>query len=319
MDKKDQRILLELDQNARASHKEIGKKVKLSKSAVARRIQRLEEEQIILDYVTIIDTMRLGFTTYDIYFKYTNTTPEKEEEIIQYLISHKKVWLVVSATGSVDLAILISTKTATEYYELWQEIYAHIKSWVRIVRTSILLEHLHYTRNYLLPDENQEKKEIYVGKLGNETIDTKDQLILKLLSRNAKAHIVDIAKETSLSAPGVIQRIRRLETKQIIQGYRANINFQKIGYEYFKVFITLSELSQRKRMLTWLKQQPGLVYTEGFIGGCDVEFDLEIKDVECFVAFLSGMKREFGQYIELIDYFTLLRLHKSTYYPEEIG
>ena len=55
MDKKDKLILKELDKDARQSNAEIGKKINLSKDVVNYRIKRLEENEIIQNYYSIID------------------------------------------------------------------------------------------------------------------------------------------------------------------------------------------------------------------------------------------------------------------------
>lgn len=317
LDKKDRKILLELDINARQSYGQIASNVGLSKSSVMHRIRKLEENKIILAYVTIIDTMRLGYTTYDIYLKFNNTTPKKEQEIIEYLTKHKKVWFVVSTTGKVELVILISTKTPTEFYSIWDEIYGKIKPFVRIVRTSILIEYIHYIRNYLSPESSVQKKEIYISKLGKETIDDKNNEILKLLSKNARVSILDLSKKTNLTPGSVIYRIKELEKKEIIQGYRSIINFKKLGYEYFKVIVELNDSSIKNDIISWVKGHKNVTYYDGFIGGLDIEFDVEIENIEKFISLLNELKNKFGTKIKEIDYFIPLLFHKSTYYPEE--
>jgi len=76
MDLKDRKILHELDKNARISASEIAKRIRLSKNSVINRIKRLEQEKIILGYNTLTNINNLGYTTYDIYLKFKDTSFE---------------------------------------------------------------------------------------------------------------------------------------------------------------------------------------------------------------------------------------------------
>ena len=317
LDLKDKKILAALDRNCRQSYSQLSKKVGLSKVAVMNRVKKLEKEKIISFYMTVIDTMRLGYTTYDVYLKWKDTTPDKEKEIIEYLKSHNQIWFVATCLpgSTVDLGLLISTKTESEYYEVWEEISHKIKPWVNVVRTAVLIRYIHYTKQYLVPEG--EKKEIYIGRSAHEKIDEIDNELLKMLARNARISIVALSKATGLKPPSVIYRIKELEKKQIIQGYRASINFQKLGYQYFKVMINLNDVSKRKEILSWIKHHPNITYLDVFIGGLDLEFDIEAKSTEEFANIVQDLKKSHGSNINYIEHIPVTMFHKSTYYPEE--
>jgi Lrp/AsnC family transcriptional regulator, leucine-responsive regulatory protein len=55
------RLLAELQADARLSLAELGRRVGLSAPAVAERLQRLEQEEVILGYHARLDPRRLGF------------------------------------------------------------------------------------------------------------------------------------------------------------------------------------------------------------------------------------------------------------------
>lgn len=315
-DKKDRRILLELDRNARQSYGNIAKKVHLSKSSVMNRIKELEKQGVILNYITVIDNMRLGYVNYVIYFKFTSTTPEKEKEIVKFLHAHPRVWGLVTTSGYVDLVVVLATKTTKEYYEIWETLYEKIKPYVKVIRTALLIEYINFSRNYLLPSEEVKKIEIFTGSLADERVDDTDNALLKELSQNARISIVDLSKKVHLTPSAIVYRIRQLEKRGIIQAYRANINFRKLGYEYFKIMLTLNDFSIRKDLYTWVKSNKNVVYFDGFIGGYDFEFDMEIEGFSEFIKFIEDMKEGFGECIEDIFYFQALLFHKATYYPE---
>ncbi|HEU0132256.1 MAG TPA: winged helix-turn-helix transcriptional regulator [Mycobacteriales bacterium] len=51
-----------------------------------------------------------------------------------------------------------------------------------------------------------------------------DGVILRLLARDGRMSFTDLAKETGLSVSAVHSRVRRLEQRGVIRGYRADID-----------------------------------------------------------------------------------------------
>ncbi len=63
LDTTDRRILAALQRKGRMSNAELSEKVNLSPSACHRRVQRLEAEGYIRDYVALLDARKLGMPT----------------------------------------------------------------------------------------------------------------------------------------------------------------------------------------------------------------------------------------------------------------
>ncbi len=70
-------------------------------------------------------------------------------------------------------------------------------------------------------------------------------------------------------------------------GYKANINFSKLGYEYYKVLMKLNNLEITDQLYNWILTDPNVVYYDKFIGGSDFEFDIEIESIEKFMELLG--------------------------------
>ncbi|RLF33122.1 MAG: transcriptional regulator, partial [Thermoplasmata archaeon] len=79
IDLKDRKILYELDLNCRQSNAQIGKKVGLGRDVVGYRIKKMEDEGIINNYWTFIDTFRLGYNVFRIYINFQYVTPKIKE------------------------------------------------------------------------------------------------------------------------------------------------------------------------------------------------------------------------------------------------
>ena len=68
LDLKARKILLELDRNARQSNSEIAKKVRLNKNTVNYKINSLIDDKVILGYYATIDSARLGYFSFRVYY-----------------------------------------------------------------------------------------------------------------------------------------------------------------------------------------------------------------------------------------------------------
>src|SRR4051812_23668621 len=56
-----------------------------------------------------------------------------------------------------------------------------------------------------------------------------DRQILRLLARDGRRSYTDLAKDTGLSVSAVHQRVRRLEQRGVLRGYRAVVNADEAG------------------------------------------------------------------------------------------
>lgn len=60
-------------------------------------------------------------------------------------------------------------------------------------------------------------------------LDTIDRQILGMLQNNARISNADIARELGMAPSGILERVKKLEQKEIIRGYKAQINPKAVG------------------------------------------------------------------------------------------
>jgi Lrp/AsnC family leucine-responsive transcriptional regulator len=68
-------------------------------------------------------------------------------------------------------------------------------------------------------------------KLGEPNIDEIDRRILAELQLDCKAPLAQVGKRVGLSAPSVMERIRKLEQAGVIAGYHAQLDSRKVGLD----------------------------------------------------------------------------------------
>ena len=75
------------------------------------------------------------------------------------------------------------------------------------------------------------------------SLDALDKKILSILQKNARNSVSNIAEKINLSVPATSDRIKKLEDLDIIKGYKAIINAQKIGLDLSALITIVSESS----------------------------------------------------------------------------
>ena len=74
-------------------------------------------------------------------------------------------------------------------------------------------------------------------------LDRIDEKILSILKKNARNSVSSIADQINLSVPATSDRIKKLEDMNIIKGYKAIVNPQKVGLDLSALITIVSESS----------------------------------------------------------------------------
>ena len=153
----------------------------------------------------------------------------------------------------------------------------------------------------------------------DESIDETDKDILKLLAENADIPIVEMANKLKHSPKTIIQRIKVLEQKKVIVAYKTFLDFEKLGYQHYKVSFILLKITKEKEreFRQYAKYHPNIIYEDTYIGGDDVEIGVHVKDQFELRKILDEIKNRFSDIIH--DYTTLqiYEEHKDTYFIAE--
>lgn len=315
MDIRDKKILYELEINCRQSNTKIAKKLKISKDVVNYRIKRLEEQGIIDGYRTVIDTYKLGYFIFRAYLKLQDTNKEIENEIIAFIKKKKEVFWFGSYGGRFNLGFGFWSKSHREFYDFWVEFLSKYRKYIQNEQLSTFVELIHFKRAYLLDFERDETKMERIGSEERIKYDDIDFRILSILAVDARVPLLEISSKTNLTPMAVKHRIRNLEKNGTIQGYKVLINYAKYGYEYYKVDIYLEDMKKIKELQTFCHMHPNIIYIDRTIGGTDMEFDLEVRNLAHFIEIMEEVKEKFKGAIRNYEYSSVLEIFKLLYFP----
>ncbi|MBI2499043.1 Lrp/AsnC family transcriptional regulator [Candidatus Woesearchaeota archaeon] len=315
LDLKDKKILYQLDLNSRQSNSEIAKKVQLSKDIVNYRIKKLESEGFISGYYTIINFYQLGYISIRVYIKLVNTPVDKENEILDFLINNKNTFFVVKIDGNFDIGFGTYVKDIYQFEEFYQDFKKNFKKYIGKEQISIFTKVYHFHRPYIIDKEFDDTKPEYLGGKLTSKYDKLDIEILKLLANNSRIPITEISSKLKIPVMTASFRIKQLEKKEIIQGYRFVFDFKKFNYEYYKVDIVLDNTLRLKELINYIHSNPNTTYIDQTIAGSDFEFELEVKSKEHLLTIIDELRIKFPEIREL-SYFTIRKYKKLLYFPE---
>ena len=321
LDLKDRKILYELDLNARQSDSEIAKKVGLTRDSVRYRINKLVENGYINYFMTLLNSMKLGYDWYRTFFKFQNLTIEKEKEIIDYL-KERASW-ISKVEGIWDLNTGIFVKNVYEYRDLINEFLLKYSSFIERYDVSIVTREWSYHRDYLLNKKQKTSKPILMGfdpqkQYQIEIIDETDYKILKTILKNARMKTIDIARDIKTTEMVVRYRLKNLIKNGIIIGFKPFLNVHKLGYTYFKLHLTLQNLTpeKKKSIVNYIHQHPNTVHMTELVGGADLEAEFQVKTNEDFYAHVQELRLKFGDIIRDYEFMQYTQEYKFTYLPE---
>ena len=130
----------------------------------------------------------------------------------------------------------------------------------------------------------------YINKLdSNNCMDSKDSAILRLLKKDARLSIRDIAKKTSIRPSTVHQRITKLRKEGVIEKFTVKLNNEAVG-ESFIVFVLIK--TKPSAMLDKIVSDDHVKEVFGVTGEYDLMLKMKFKDVVEFNDFILKFRKE---------------------------
>lgn len=314
LDLKDKKILAELELNARISHSILAKKVGLSKQVVKYRIEKLEKEDIIQGYNALVDLNKLGYTIYLIYLKLIKISSDKEKSWMEEMNKNENVIAVGKNAGHWDMSVVLRCRNNHELDETLKEITGGKADKIKeklitseIESTYFNLKLLHKISDIALSTSSKQE---------NIEIDENDSKLLQFLSENCRANLVDLAGKLKMSANGVKNRIKNLESKKIIIGYKTKINYEKLSYLHFRVFLHLNRFSNDiyEKIGHFLKNKGNVESISRYMGYADIDFRCYSSNILELYGLISEIKDTFLQDIIEVDSMPIFGWDKINYF-----
>ncbi len=299
VDSVDKKILFELEKNARISDVKLAKLTRKSKDAVRYRIKKLEEEGIITEYKTWIDFTKLGYKTATFYFK-TKNIAEQINALSQEVQKNPNTYWLGLAHGQWNVGITYFVKTNEDIVKIkkdLQEAYIDIIIDLHIVfLTSLGVQDKKFLQ------KTSSGLSFFTEKTTNEELDVLSKNILSLFYSNARLSLAKIAHQLNISVDKVQLRVKRLKERGIIVRYSARIDYNKLGYEYYKTHIYLKNKKSVQKIYSYVESTTDMINVLEQIAPWDMEIVQFNTSFQEYTMSLEKFSKAFADDIERTDF-----------------
>ncbi|MFA6888004.1 MAG: Lrp/AsnC family transcriptional regulator [Candidatus Woesearchaeota archaeon] len=306
LDVLDKKILYELEKDSSQTVSTIAKKLKRSKEVINFRIHRLEKEKILLGCSAIVDMAKLGYFTFRIYLRWQNMTQKQKQVFYDEIKKQENIWTTTVLHGKWDFAFFLGVKSdkyIKSFHTLWNNIQVKYKDKIAESKIALYAPVHNFNKRFFIdfPMKTEVIERVF-GEGNSIPFDELDEKIVYAYASNVRIPFTELAKQINVSSETIRQRIKQLEKKKVITGYKINLNLQKIGYQGYRVDFLLNNVKRNKELFEYLKQHMYFYQINKSIGGADFETEIVVKNLNHLLEILEEVINKFNDVIKGYEY-----------------
>jgi len=230
--KQDEKLLAYIYHNAREPISKIAKECKLSREQVNYKLKKFKKEGIIKKFITIFNYSSLGYDAFSILLikARNNLNLKKMNNVISFseIIGNYDYFITLIAKDEQNLKKIIK--------KILQENGESIEDYKLI--------NPYYSEMYPLKPFKIKNSFKFSKKSKKQPLSKDEIKILKILEKNARTKIIEIAYKLNISAELALYKLKKLYKKEIIIGTKIHYNISKLGYNYSILLIDTKKFSE---------------------------------------------------------------------------
>lgn len=296
MDNLDQKVLYELESDCRQSNANIARKLKINKTMVNYRVERLQKRKIITGFKYITNQVILGRFSFGLLIQFKDILLKQEEEIVNNLSKIKQVSWVSSINGKWDIILVVIEKDISSFTKVLEEVFSlcgkHIKEYNFYVDYSGSIS----GHDYLYDNH----KDLSVKYSSGENIELKtiDLEIYDLLKKNPRISLLQIANKLDKTYDTIKSKFNYLKSKKILLRCSPIINIKLLGFQDTLCLFNLSPSKERiNQLCNFCLKHPNIVRQASCLGHFNLALNIHNKDTKQLKEIISKIKNEFSDII----------------------
>lgn len=306
-----------LEMKANASYAEIAACLNMSEQLVRYHWEKCIEDGTILGHNAIIDHPLVGHSFHLLYFSFFGLSGEAERAWLSSVNQLPRVAFIARTVGRWNATLGVVTRSHAELSEAITKICAKVSGKIAelVVTTEIECE---YSSLSLL---RKGKAKLFKSRIRQEqaSMDELDYELTYLLARNCRSSSTELAQRLKIAPSTVSRRVARLEEQGVIICYRAHINYDKLGYQHFRLLFTLASLSPE--IISAIRAEAvksGCVEsTSRYLGLADLDMRVRSKSLEELADFVGTLRTHFPSIIVKVEIVPLFSWRAINYFPGE--
>lgn len=291
MDRIDEKLLIELDKNPKISTSKLGKKLRISQQVASYRLKRLFDDKIITQLGTIINLKSLHQEHYRIFFTFNSKKQYKEQAIFDYLRNKNCVYWAARIGGKYDLLVVLFVFDFEQLDRFIDDFNKEFPGLIKDYKSCYALEHRLYKHKYLSKDYSLIK---YGYNDEPVDIDELDHYILERIKDDCRLSSLKLADKKDVSYKTIINRIKSLEKRKVILGYRVFIKSSQ--HNPFIVLLSFKDYSKNdeNRLLAYLGAADNVTQLVRLFGLWNLFIHVRIDDNEQLQKFIIELRDKFS-------------------------
>ena len=146
-------------------------------------------------------------------------------------------------------------------------------------------------------------------------IDPTDRKLLAELSEDSSRSAKKLAEKLGVTRQTIASRIARLERNKVLTGYKAKIDYSKLGYSiFFVLFLKIGSFDEAllSKALEEFRTSHHVLLDVSVTGEWDIMQVLAFRDAQEYDNFLAILRSKYGKVFRDSKSHAILKFFKST-------
>lgn len=139
-------------------------------------------------------------------------------------------------------------------------------------------------------------------------LDEIDAQIVAGLQADAKVSLSDLGKRVGLSAPSVLERVRKLERSGVITGYHATVDARRLGLDIAAfIGVSIRDPKHLSAAEVWAQSEPQIMECHHVTGGHSLLMKVKTRNTQALEHLISRIRQLEG--VERTETMVVLSTH----------
>jgi Lrp/AsnC family transcriptional regulator for asnA, asnC and gidA len=216
--------------------------------------------------------------------------------------------------GQYDLCVVSFVENVAKFYSIWKDA---INKYKDFFSNQLFCVHnliIYYKLTFLLDGITDKKDDRIIFVIGSNDekveVDSLDKKILELLVPNSRIMTLEIAEKLHSTVNTINSRIKKLVKTGVIVKYLVNIDWPKIGYQWYKADIVLKDPEKMQKIVDYIENNPNLIIRITSLGYVDLELTFCLNSANQLHQIFEDLSSKFPGAIKNYKYFSSTKIHK---------